>query len=115
MELTKSDKRAARAIIEKGLQHEMNNGLHEFWKTLNLWKEKNAAEKETYYKLYDQVKEFDKLIARRYDYMRGKDYLFVMAAQLTESLITESDLESLSDDAKNAVKKIISIRQEDNR
>ncbi len=109
MELSKSDKRAARAIIEKGLQRELAKGLEEFWNILNNWKEKVSDNSDTYHSLYKHVRDFDKQIARRYDDMRGSFYLYIIAAQVMEELIEKSDLESLSAEAQEAVKQIITI------
>lgn len=115
MELSKSDKKAARAIIEKGLQQEFAYGLNEFRDLLNLWKTNNADNRETYHTLYKRIKDFDKHIGYRYDEMRGSDYLFIMVAQFSEGFINDKDLVNLSAEAQNEIKRIISIRAEFNK
>lgn len=115
MELSKSDKKAARAIIEKGLQQEFASGLQQFSDILGKW-DKNAPDhRETYHQLYTSVKEFDKHIARRYDDMRGSDYLYIIVAQLNDALINDADLINLSPETKNAIKRMSSIQSELNQ
>lgn len=109
MELSKSDKKTARIIIEKGLQNEFVFGLNQFWNILNQWKEKSTDNSDTYHAIYKSVKDFDKHIARRYDDMRGSDYLFIIAAQLNEEYIDETDLVNLSAEAQEAVKRIMGL------
>ncbi|MFA9391357.1 MAG: hypothetical protein ACERKD_16230 [Prolixibacteraceae bacterium] len=109
MELSKKDKKAAREIIEKGLQQEFGNGLTEFLAILNKWKENETDNRETYHHIYKSISSFDKHIARRYDGITGSKYLFIIAGQLNEKVISENDLELFSDDVKNAVKLIAGL------
>ena len=110
MELSKPDKKAAREIIEKGLQQEFAYGLNEFRELLNHWKENSSDNRETYQTLYKGVRDFDKHIASRYDAMRGSDHLFIIAAQLNEGFISEADLNGFSEQAQMAIKTIIDIQ-----
>ena len=103
MELTKSDKKAARQIIETGLQNEFKLGLLNAGSIVNEWEKAGGDNKAYYHKLYLAVKDFDKHIARRYDAMKGSDYLFIIAAQLNDRVISEDDITELSEDAKKAV------------
>jgi hypothetical protein len=109
MELSKSDKKAAREIIEKGLQQEFAKGLFDADTILDGWKNKRTNNQDTYYKLYKQIIDFDKHIARRYDRMSGSTYLFIIAGQLADELITETDLNGLSGETKATVKMIAGL------
>jgi len=40
--------------------------------------------------------DFDKHISRRYDRISGSNYLFIIAGQLLDGVITENDLSNLS-------------------
>jgi len=104
MELSKKDKKIAREIIEKGLQTEYAKGLNSFDGILQHWKNKTIENREAYQKLYDQVRKYDKHIARRYDGMTGSKYLLVIAGQLADGIIKDDDLENFPDEVKQTVK-----------
>jgi len=112
MELSKSDKKAARNIIDKGIMKEFAKGLNEFSKILKAWEEKKSDNREIYHTLYRNIKGFDKHIASRYDNMTGSHYLFIVIAQLRDGVIDDSDLEVLSDETREKIKTIMSL---DNR
>jgi hypothetical protein len=99
-ELSKKDKKVARAIIEAGLQREFANGLNSFLTMLQEWKKSKSGNREAYYKLYGEVEDFDKHIARRYDRAAGSKYLLIILQQLRDGIITESDLNGFSPDVK---------------
>jgi hypothetical protein len=103
MELTKSDKKAARAIIEKGLMKEFSTGLTEFSSILKEWEYNNAGSRETYHTLFKSLKDFDKHIARRYDYLTGSHYAGVIIAQYCDGLIDDKDMESFSEAARKEI------------
>ncbi len=109
MELSKKDKKTAREIIEAGLQKEFAKGLFDADTILTEWKNKAIDNREAYYSLYKQIASFDKHIARRYDDMKGSTYLFIIAAQLSEGIISESDLNEFSPEVKQAIIRIASI------
>ena len=109
MELSKKDKKIAREIIEIGLQKELAKGLFDADSIMTEWKNKAIDNREAYNSLYKQITGFDKHIARRYDDMRGSTYLFVIAAQLSDGIITEDDLIEFSPEVKQAVIRIASL------
>ena len=106
MELTKADKRAAREIIDIGLQNEFKKGLMDFASIIHDWEKTGSNSQECYQSLYSKVIDFDKHIAHRYDGMSGSKYLFIVAAQLADSFVTETDVSKLSETARLAVEKI---------
>lgn len=106
MELSKSDKKIAREIIEKGLQQEFAKGLFDADTILNNWKNKATDNRETYHALYKHIIEFDKHYARRYDRMTGSNYIFIIAGQFNDEVISENDLNGLSGEVIAAVKMI---------
>ena len=109
MELSKSDKKAARIIIEKGLSQEFVNGLKEFSKILKNWEEKKSDNRETYHTLYKSIRDFDKHIARLYDNMTGSHYLFIIVAQLRTGVVNDSDLDGLSEGSRERIRTILSF------
>lgn len=109
MELSKKEKKTAREIIEAGLQKEFAKGLFDADTILTAWKNKAVDNREAYHSLYKHIAGFDKHIARRYDNMKGSTYLFIIAAQLSDGIISENDLDGFSEEARLAVKRIAEL------
>jgi hypothetical protein len=109
MELSKKDKKTARKIIELGLQKEFAKGLFDADTILAKWKNKATGNREAYLSLYKHLTDFDKHIARRYDGMTGSKYLFIIAGQLQDGVISENDLNELSPGVKQAIIMIAGI------
>lgn len=109
MELSKKGKKEIRKIIESGLQREFANGLLEADNILNAWKTKSIGNRETYHLLYKHIDDFDKHISRRYDRISGSNYLYIVAGQLLDDVITEDDLSNLSVEVQRAIKMIANI------
>ncbi len=103
-ELTKKEKKAARAIIEKGLRKEMEDNLNELEAIITDWRKNNKDVKETYYYLYKTLTGFDKHIAHRYDGMTGSKYLLIIIGQLRDGIVTDEDLSELLPATQELVK-----------
>jgi hypothetical protein len=108
MELTKSEKKIVRELIEIGLQREFAKGLSDADSIIEDWKNHIKDNRESYHLLYKHITKFDKHIAMRYDNMTGSSYLFVLAGQYAENVISESDLENLPEHIIQALKLIAS-------
>jgi len=104
MELTKSEKKIVRELIEIGLQREFTNGLSKADSILEDWKNQIKDNRESYHLLYKQITQFNKHIARRYDAMTGSRYFYVLAAQFTDNIIMENDLENVPEHIIQALK-----------
>ncbi|MFA5973707.1 MAG: hypothetical protein WC780_15255 [Lentimicrobiaceae bacterium] len=109
MELSKKDKKTAREIIEAGLQKEFAKGLFDADSILSKWKNKAIDNRDAYHSLYRQITGFDKHIARRYDDMTGSKYLFIIAAQLRDGVISENDLDGFSEEVRQAIQRIAEL------
>lgn len=110
MELSKSDKRIARTIIEKGLLNEFTKGLNKADKILNDWKQGKGDVRESYHALFKHISGFDKGIARRYDGMSNSDLLDIILQQLKEKLIDKQELEAFSQEGQEIIQRILSFR-----
>jgi hypothetical protein len=108
-ELPKKDKKSTREIIEKGLQKELANELFQIDTILNQRKNMQLDSSEAYHRLYKKLITFDKHIAIRYDRMTGSTYLFKIAGQLMDSVISENDLNTFSEEVKKAIKLIANL------
>lgn len=102
-EFSKTDKKLVRQIIETGLQREFRNGLSKMGKIIKNWETKGTNNQEAYQNLYKALMNFDKHIARRYDNMSGSKYMLIVASQLNDKVISEDDLNDLSEEAKLAI------------
>jgi hypothetical protein len=109
MEISKQDKKALRQIIEIGLQREYANSIENTEKIIKKWNKDSLDHKETYMQLYHQVVNFDKKIGKRYNNMSGSNYHFIVAAQLADHLISEKELENLSENVKQAILLILNL------
>lgn len=109
MELSKSDKKAARKIIEKGIMKEFANGLNEFSTILKNWEDKKSDNRETYHTLYKSIRDFDKYIAHMYDNITGSHYLLIIIAQLRNRVIDDSDLTDFSEETREKIRTIMSF------
>jgi hypothetical protein len=112
MELTKRDKKAARIIIDKGLQKEYEKTLAGADVIIRDWQAGRLPNREAYGTLYQHVKDRDKLIAWRYDKMGGSQYINIVAVQYYEGLVGDEDIETLSDDAQAILMRWIALRRE---
>lgn len=107
--LSKRDKKIAREIIEKGLQIEFAKSLYDADTVLQAWKNKETDNRTAYHALYKTVKDNDKHIARRYDGMRGSDYIDTIAAQLIDGIISIDDLKEFSEETQKEIMLIYRI------
>ncbi|MFU8845059.1 MAG: hypothetical protein ACNA7V_14750 [Bacteroidales bacterium] len=82
--LTKSKKRIARQIIEKGLQKEFENGIRKLDHIISKWKSNSLTPRDAWMELYDALNSHDKHITKRYDDMTGSKYLLVLVGQLAD-------------------------------
>jgi len=102
-ELTKREKKIAREIIEKGLQIEYTNALNDAETVIQNWKNKETDNRAAYLLLYKAIEKNDKHIARRYDGMRGSSYIFIIAAQLADKIISKDDLKEFREETQNSI------------
>lgn len=106
-DLTKSQKKIARQIIEKGLRQDYINGILKVKKIVDSWNKDDNDQKDTYLKLYSTVIKHDKQISRKYDSLTGSRYVLTIMTQLSEGLITREDLEGFPDDLKQKIIKFV--------
>ncbi len=103
MELTKSQKKSARKLINLGLQRE----CAKFMQSTKDFMNKNASAEDAhdaYLKLYDKVYQFDKHIARRYDGMSGGRYYITVCYLYYDGVLTDEDIREFDDEIYNKLK-----------
>jgi hypothetical protein len=109
-ELSKSEKKIARAAIDKGLDAEFREGLEKSESVINEWRqEKFSSNNEAYHKLYKTIDEKDNAISIRYDGLGGSRYLITVAAILHDGYITQEDIAGFSDKTKEVINGLLSL------
>ncbi len=106
MELSKSNKKAARELIEKALQKDFEKALSESESLLQNWRQEKQNNRDTYYTLYKHIDKFDKYIAQRYDDVRGSTYLPTVIGLLMDKVIDASELSCFSEDVQIYIVKV---------
>jgi hypothetical protein len=105
-DLSKVDKKAARAAIDKGLEAEFREGLENFEAILKDWRAgKFGANKEAYHKLYLAVDGKDTAISRRYDGLTGGRYLSTVAGIYRDGYIVEEDIAGFREETRETIKR----------
>jgi len=110
-QLSKTDKKIVRALLDKGQAAEFKWGMEKFDSVLQAWRNEGDNHQDNYYKIFNAVRDFDKQIARRYDGMSGSKFLLVLAGQVYDKLIDEAELESLSDNVRDFILRIVRINE----
>jgi len=100
LNLSKSQKKIARQIIEKGLQKEFKAGIIKLDKIISNWKKGHLNNRDAYHKIYDKLINHDKHIGRRYDGMTGSKYLYIIADQMADKVISIEEIDEFDDIVK---------------
>jgi hypothetical protein len=97
MELSKSDKKIARILMDKGILKEIEICNNSVLAILTDWKNDNKEARETYGKVYETVKKNDKYIASNYDGISGAHYFDTVLNLYCKGLVTDQDIEPFSE------------------
>jgi len=104
-ELSKAEKKIARAAINKGLDAEFKEGLEKVEAIIKAWREgKFETNKEAYHKVFKAVDDKDSAISRRYDGLTGGNYLITVASIYRDGNITEEDIAGFQTETKEVIK-----------
>jgi len=101
IELTKSQKKIARALIDLGLQRECKSFTDKITKFTNSSEWKTGDPHALYLKLYKKVTSFDKHIAKRYDNLTGSDYYMTVLGLFYDEVLTTDDIASFDTEVQN--------------
>ena len=103
-QLSKSQKKIARIVMDKGLDNHYNKALKDAESILLKWHggafENNA---EAYMNLFKSIRRNDRNIAVIYDDKGGSRWVEVMAMQLEDGVITTGDLKDFDCEVKDAI------------
>lgn len=101
--LTKPQKKAAREIIDKGLQRDYQKGLERIENILGKWRSGKMDNQEAYLAMYKAVNNQDKYLARRYDNITGSRYLLTIYGLFVDKVISEEELNPLGEEVKKEI------------
>jgi hypothetical protein len=105
-DLSKGDKKAARAAIDKGLDAEFREGLENFEAILKDWRSgKFETNKEAYHKLFKAVDDKDSAISRWYNGLTGGKYLITVAGIYRDGYIAEEDIAGFREETREVIKR----------
>jgi hypothetical protein len=103
-ELSKSQKKIARIVMDKGLENHYMKGLYDAESILQKWRSsKFENTREAYMKLFRSVKKNDENITRIYNDKGASRWVEVMADQLNEGVITFEDLKDFDEEVRNTI------------
>ena len=103
-ELSKSQKKIARAVMDKGLDTHYRKALSEVESIIRKWNEGNfTSNREAYMKMFQRVKENDRNIGQIYDDKGGSRWVEVMANQLADGVISIEDLKDFEEEVLNTI------------
>lgn len=100
IELTKSQKRKVRELIQKALLQDYSDAIISIRKLSDSYIEGKSDPKDHYHKLYSTLTSKDEEIARRYDDLTGSRYLPTLIMLLREGVLSTEDLQELDDDLR---------------
>ncbi|MFO7999639.1 MAG: hypothetical protein R6U46_00235 [Marinilabilia sp.] len=101
--LTKPQKKAAREIIDKGLQRDYQKGLEKVENILGKWRSGKMDNQEAYLAMYKAISKHDKYLARRYDNITGSRYLLTIYGLYVDKVISEEELDPLGEEVKKEI------------
>ena len=94
IELSKSQKKIARQLIDVGLQRECKTFTEKIARFIGSPKWETENPHELYLQLYKKVVSFDKHIARRYNGLTGSHYFITVLGLFMDGVLTTDDIAS---------------------
>ena len=101
IELTKSQKKTARELIQLGLQSECNSFINGITKFTNSSEWKTGDSHALYLKLYKKVTSFDEHIAKRYDNITGSHYFMTVWGLFYDGILSTEDISRFDSEVQN--------------
>ena len=113
-QLSKTEKKFAREIIDKGLQLEFEHAMIEVDSIITAWKKSPSGKdnRATYHEILSFMKSHYRHLQRRYDGLRGSDYMDVVAALLAAKVISEEEIKDFRKETRDRILRIVKLRKE---
>ena len=103
MDLTKSQKKKVRELIDIGLYRDYTDGIKQVRELVSKFVEGQSDPREFYFRLYEMVKVRDKQIARRYNNLTGSYYLVTLISLVHDKIVKTEELVILDDELRNYI------------
>ncbi|MFH0989601.1 MAG: hypothetical protein V1799_06245 [bacterium] len=103
IELTKSQKKKVRALIELGLMRDYVAGIKGAKAVCDSFIEGKSEPKEYYLKLYSTIADKDRDIGRRYNDLRGSQYFIRLLMLLREGVLLNEEIHELDEELKERI------------
>jgi hypothetical protein len=108
-ELSKSQKKAARILIDRGIDKECGQCLKRASDLLA--KEEALSNHEKYLKLYKLIEKFDKQLGFRYNNLGGSKYFMTVVALYMNNVLTDEDLSICDEEMLNEIKRVRQVME----
>lgn len=102
-ELSKSQKKIARKVMDKGIENHYVIGLTSAEEIIKDWRNNSISIKDAYMKLVQSIEKIDEDIAFRYNNKGGSRWVDVMAGQLADGVITIDDLNEFDQEVRDTI------------
>ena len=106
IELSKSQKKIARELIDLGLQRECKALTDKIKKFTNSSEWETGNPHENYLKLYKKVSSFNKRLAERYDNLGGSHYFMTVWGLYYDGVLTTDDISRFDSKVQNELLKL---------
>ena len=108
-ELTKSQKKIARRVMDKGIEAHYLRGLTGAENILKKWRKSEMGITDAYMQLYKSVQRIDKHIGNVYNDKGGSRWVEIMSLQLADGVISLDDLADFEDDVREIIMRFSGI------
>ena len=103
-QLSKSQKKTARIVMDKGLENHYLKGLKDAGSILLKWQNGEFKDnREAYMNLFKSIRRNDRNIAEIYDDKGGSRWVEIMALQLASGVITINDLKDFDQEVIDTI------------
>ncbi len=103
IELTKSEKKAARRLIDKALNQDYINGMEKIKKLIHKWEDDPSEPQKSYLELFKTLRSHDKALGRKFDGLTGGGYFICVVNCFADGLLAEEDLEQIPDGLREKI------------
>jgi hypothetical protein len=99
-ELSKSQKKTARMLIDKSLELECSNWIEKTKSLLNKNGQGTKSSHELYLEIYKSIHKFDKHLSQRYDNLGGSAYFAAVLGLYVDAVVSDDDLADFDEDIR---------------
>ncbi len=108
-QLSKSEKKIAKAIIDKGIDIEFRNALAQIATIIAEWQNATLDNRTAYHQVYKKLDEGDSRISRRYDNLGGSRWLETVGQIFADGQITEEEIKGFSEETRDTLKHWVTL------